>query len=383
MNFPTFNELQNEFDSHEYVVYFATSDKKNQYFGFDLEDEFIENNTQKLKEWLVNQDKPVFGGFCFDNQVTKNSILMNGYFFTPKTVYDINEKFIYGKEIDINTLKTKQSTKARIIKQIDDDDWLNRIKKPISIMQNDKTKQKVVLGRQRTLILDKKVNLNTLITDLNEQQPNAYHLILKRKNEVFVCATPERIVAVEDKNFATAGVAGTINRGKTAVEDEILAKQLLNDPKNLKEHAYVVDTIKDRLANLVDLNVPDKPIIMKNPQLQHLYTPISGNLKAKSNIIDLVLNLHPTPALGGKPLDFAMNTIKEIELLPRGLFASPVGVLLPNGNGEFVVGIRAMILNESNAQLFAGAGILADSNAKQEFLETGLKMTPMMNLFRG
>jgi len=75
-------------------------------------------------------------------------------------------------------------------------------------------------------------------------------------------------------------------------------------------------------------------------------------------------------------------TIRTIEQHPRGLFAGPIGVVKPDGDGEMIVGIRSMWLKQQTATLFAGAGILADSDVQAEFEETGLKMTPMMNLLK-
>ena len=100
----------------------------------------------------------------------------------------------------------------------------------------------------------------------------------------------------------TAGVAGTIRRGETEAEDGQLADELLHDAKNLQEHAYVVETIVDRLGDVADLTLPDGPQIMKNPQVQHLYTPIAGKLRGENTVLALAERLHPTPALGGRHL---------------------------------------------------------------------------------
>lgn len=381
MSFPTIDQLQAQFAASTDAVYFASADKKSQYYGFGKQASFSGHDTVALKKWLQQQKNPVFGGLPFDNQMAKGA-LMNGYFVAPNVVYEVVQQEQWGTII--NTWpKMTQGRQATVTAQQDDVTWINRITTAINTMQTDASKQKVVLGRQRQLTLSKSLDLGQLLIDLNKQQPHSYHFVLKHAGEVFVSATPERIVQVQGTAFATAGVAGTIRRGATPTEDKILATELLNDDKNRLEHAYVVNTIAERLVGIVDVVLPSGPVIMKNPQVQHLYTPISGQLIGATSLLDLVLRLHPTPALGGKPLDWAMATIARLETDVRGLFAAPIGIQLPNGDGEFVVGIRAMHVHGNHAQLFAGAGILADSDAEQEFNETGLKMTPMMNLLRG
>ena len=120
--------------------------------------------------------------------------------------------------------------------------------------------------------------------------------------------------------------------------------------------------------------------MLKTPQIQHLYTPIQGQLNAETPLFALVERLHPTPALGGWPRDWAKKVIEDYERAPRGLFAAPLGYYLPNGMGEFIVGIRSMLIEANQARLFAGAGVLAESDLAQEAQEIQLKMTPMREL---
>ena len=101
-------------------------------------------------------------------------------------------------------------------------------------------------------------------------------------------------------------------------------------------------------------------------------------------MLDVVRKLHPTPALGGAPQEQALQYIKTHEKSPRGLFAAPIGYYTAHNSGEFVVGIRSMYVNQAThmATLFAGAGIVQDSNAAQEFKETDLKFEPMRQLLK-
>ena len=381
MSFPTEKQLRDRFDRSEHAVYFATADKRTRYYGFGVREEKFGADFQDVAAWAREQRYPVFGGFSFDEQSVTDSALMNGYFVLPEVLYDITDQHLWGRETDPFGAPIPIAGPA-ITSQTDERDWPDRVQTAVDDMQQNSNHQKVVLGRQRQVRLTGELNLATLLADLATQQPDSYHFVLKRGDEVFVSATPERLAKVNRGQFETAGVAGTIRRGADEAEDARLATELLQDPKNLQEHAYVVETIVSRLQDVATLTLPDGPQIMKNPQVQHLYTPIAGQLNGDNTVLALAERLHPTPALGGKPVDWAMATIRTIEQHPRGLFAGPIGVVKPDGDGEMIVGIRSMWLKQQTATLFAGAGILADSDVQAEFEETGLKMTPMMNLLK-
>lgn len=381
MSFPTEKQLRDRFAQAENAVYFATADKRTRYYGFGIREEKIGASYQEIAEWAQSQRYPVFGGFAFDEQLVADSTLMNGYFMLPEVLYDITDQHLWGRETNPFGAPY-QAAGAQVVTSTDETDWPTRVTTMIQDMQANPAHQKVVLGRQRQVHLNQKVNVSALLAALAAQQPTSYHFVLKRGDELFVSATPERLAKVQKGRFETAGVAGTIKRGQDEVEDQQLADSLLHDAKNLQEHAYVVDEIKARLADIATLQIPEAPQIMKNPQVQHLYTPIAGQLSDNNTVLALAQRLHPTPALGGKPVDWALATIKAVEQEPRGLFAGPIGVVEPSGDGEMIVGIRAMWLRQEVAHLFAGAGILADSDAQAEYQETALKMTPMMNLLK-
>lgn len=383
MNFPNELVLQEQFAAAKVAVYFANPAKTTRYYGFEVKKEILEGDFQAVQQWRAEgHTNPIFGGFKFDNQKTALSKIMNGYFFEPQTVYELVTKQVYGIKQKLPLAKSTPTYKQKnqIIQQRDETTWPNRINRVIDSLLTQADKQKVVLGRQRLLQLATEINLVSLIQQLQEQQPNSYHFVLKYYDEIFVSATPERLVAVKDGQVATAAVAGSIKRGTTPLEDTKLQTELLNDHKNLQEHTYVVATIVKKLAHLAKLDTISQPGILKTPQIQHLYTPITGNLKATKTLLDVAQRLHPTPALGGIPVEWALAIIKETETFARGLFASPIGMIMPNGDGELVIGIRSMYVVAKTVRLFAGAGILAESQAQSEYQETALKMEPMMSL---
>jgi menaquinone-specific isochorismate synthase len=113
--------------------------------------------------------------------------------------------------------------------------------------------------------------------------------------------------------------------------------------------------------------------------IQHLRTPVDGELHEGLHILDIVKALHPTPALGGTPRDIAMQAIRQTELITRGWYAAPVGWLGADGTGEFAVAIRSAVSSGKRARLYAGAGIVAESDPDREWEETRLKFRPMLD----
>lgn len=189
---------------------------------------------------------------------------------------------------------------------------------------------------------------------------------------------------VENGHAYSSCVAGSIKRGKTADEDEAYGQSLLNDPKNGGEHQYVVDMIADIFRkNCFNVQIPNGPRLLKIRDIQHLYTPVEGQLDNDATILQLTKYLHPTPALGGVPRQEALAAIRKYEPMNRGLYAAPIGWMDAEGNGEFAVVIRSAALINDKAYLYAGGGIVADSEPQSEYDETLVKFRPMLRALGG
>ncbi|WP_429971687.1 isochorismate synthase [Fructilactobacillus sp. Tb1] len=372
--------LIQQFNQYDHAIYFATPDQQHQFFGFGKASALQSSSIEEIKNWQAQQTTPVFGGLPFDKQHLDSKI-MNGYFIAPQYVIDVSTQQSWGNLPKFHNIPAKSSLN-KLVSTINDSNWIERAEIPLREMQNDATKQKVVLGMQQTLNLQHPLYVANLITTLIKEQPNSYHFVLKDYDELFVSATPERLIKLQQNQIATAAVAGTINRSSNEATDQALARELQHDNKNLYEHELVVQEITTKIAHLADLSYPPTPEILKTPQVQHLYTPITGTLNQNESILNLVNALHPTPALGGIPLSWALNQIKQTEIKPRGLFAAPIGYLLPNGDGEFVIGIRSLWQTGNTIHLFAGAGILAASNLPNEAHEINLKMSVMKDIIK-
>lgn len=239
---------------------------------------------------------------------------------------------------------------------------------------------KVVLSRVAEIRFNKQVNTDSALHFLAETYPETYRFLFEpRPHSAFYGATPELLATVKGKYFETMALAGSIQRGNSPEEDKVYANELLNSPKDGYEHQVVIDGIKSRLQPLAESMTIGETGIMSLSNIQHIHTPISADLKQNDGIIPVVQALHPTPALGGDPRDIAMEAIGKYESVPRGWYAAPVGWIDRELNGQFGVAIRSAIAQEKRVWLYAGAGIVADSEPQKEWDETALKFVPMLN----
>jgi isochorismate synthase len=205
--------------------------------------------------------------------------------------------------------------------------------------------------------------------------PESTIFAFRRSGRTFIGATPERLVRTTGRRFETAALAGTIRRGANAEEDDALAAQLLTSDKDREEQRIVVAAIRDLLAPVAaTLEVEPGPKVMRLRYAQHLVTNLSGTLPDGHGLLSLAALLHPTPAVGGEPREAALSLIAEHEGFDRGWYAGPVGWLGADGDGELCVALRCGIIERTRATLFAGCGIVADSDAAAEWEESRIKL---------
>ncbi|MFX3623749.1 MAG: isochorismate synthase MenF [Ectobacillus sp.] len=272
---------------------------------------------------------------------------------------------------------------AALVKEyeVEPEAWMKSIEAVQTEMQRGSV-QKVVLARELQLVADKAVDSAGILEALRIGQPDCYVFALDYNGSCFLGATPERLIRKEKDSFTSMCLAGSIGRGDTEEEDERKGQELLHDKKNLVEHGYVVEMIREVMESICEqVNIPYKPGLMKTKNLIHLYTPVDG--KGDSDLLTMVEKLHPTPALGGTPRAEALSLIREYELLDRGLYAGPIGWLDYEGNGEFAVGIRSGLVKDNRISLFAGCGIVEDSKPQLEYEETKIKFKPMLSALGG
>jgi menaquinone-specific isochorismate synthase len=243
---------------------------------------------------------------------------------------------------------------------------------------------KVVLARQVHLEFTERIDPYQVVGRLQKEQPTSFIFEFENGLQHFVGATPERLIKKEENQVLSTCLAGSIKRGKTKNEDTLLGNQLLHDDKNLIEHNIVVKMIKDAFEQCCfEVSAPEAPALLKTKNIQHLYTPVKGFAKKGHTLLSMVERLHPTPALGGFPKEKAIEKIRELEPMHRGWYAAPVGWIDHEDNGEFVVAIRSGLIEGNRAALFAGCGIVEESDPESEYFETKIKLKPMLSALGG
>ena len=202
-----------------------------------------------------------------------------------------------------------------------------------------------------------------------------------RRGQLFCGVSPERLLSLSGDQLSTHALAGTRARGGRS--DESLAAELLTDPKELREHALVVEGLRARLARVCDELEPSLPPQLKwLPQLVHLETTMNGRLREGSSRGALLSELHPSAALAGAPKRAALEWLAAHESLERGLFASPIGALRGDGSLDLLIAIRSALIEEGQARLFAGAGVVPGSTPAGEWAETAAKLETARGLLR-
>jgi isochorismate synthase len=240
---------------------------------------------------------------------------------------------------------------------------------------------KVVLAREERLVAEAPFAPVAALAHLRRLDPAATLFAMQSGSSWFIGATPERLVRLQSGQVDVTCLAGSIAIGDSLAERQRLADKLLTSDKDRQEHEFVVRSTMTALSEVCETveRPPWAPRVVPARSVQHLETPLSCRLSRTGGILDLAARLHPTPAVGGFPVDESIVAMRELEEIDRGWYAGPFGWVDPDGSGEFAVAIRSALLAGQTASLFAGCGIVAASDPADEFAETQLKLQPMLS----
>jgi len=237
---------------------------------------------------------------------------------------------------------------------------------------------KAVIARDVFVTSDKAIDVHSVLLRLRTSFGSSYRFSI----DGFVGASPELLVSIADGEVSSHPLAGTAARTGDPTTDAQLASSLLASSKNQIEHRIVIDAVHDTLLPWCSyLDWEPEASIVAVANVQHLGTHMSGMLSQPFlHILDAVYALSPTPALGGFPKDQALALISKIEGMERGRYGGAVGWFDARGNGTWAVAIRCAELSEDRtiARLFAGGGIVADSEPLSELAETQAKLQAML-----
>jgi anthranilate synthase component 1 len=176
-------------------------------------------------------------------------------------------------------------------------------------------------------------------------------------------------------------IAGTRWRGKTRSEDDALADELLNDPKERAEHIMLVDLARNDVGRVADygtVKVSDLMMIERYSHVMHIVSNVDGRLREDKSAYDVMRATFPAGTVSGSPKVRAMAIINEVEKSKRCAYAGAVGYFGFDGNLDSCIALRTCVVKDGKAYVQAGAGVVADSDPASEYQETVNKATGML-----
>ncbi len=260
------------------------------------------------------------------------------------------------------------------------DRWIRRVRKALTSIEGGEL-EKVVLTRRLTVGLNRLPRLGQALAAVADDYPGCAQIMVSRGRARFVALSPERLVRVAGGTVTCDGLAGSAPRAPEHGADRGLGLALLVDPKSRREHAVVVREIRRELARLgVSTVAAPEPELLRLPSVQHLWTRVRGTRPAGTSVLDLAAGLHPTPAVGGTPRQAALDWLDREGEARRGWYTGGAGWISAGGEGTLWVLLRCATCHGARAELYAGAGIVANSDPNWELGETGWKLAPMLEV---
>lgn len=240
--------------------------------------------------------------------------------------------------------------------------------------------EKVVLAREVIARGDGVVSAGMVVRALRAAYPSCFtYLVTGADGTAFAGASPELLIRRSGRHAFAQPMAGSVARGATDAEDERLARELTQSTKDAAEHRLVPNFVIDALRPYSARVAAREREVVRFTNIQHLATSVAAELEEPpASLLELAAALHPTPAVGGWPRAAADLLIDELEGMERGWYAGAVGWIDGRGDGELAVALRCGLLWEDGARLYAGVGVMPDSDPARELEETELKFKALL-----
>ena len=349
----------------------------------------IRNTNLSERELVPGEGTCAFGAFPFDPNQSAELII-------PRIVlgqHASGERWVtYTSELDLSYDDIIQEIEHNIVNEehppiteinvdspIKPEIWRDKKIPEIKDLIHGKKVKKVVLARELILTANKEIPIEIILQKLKEK--NATSMIFNIDG--FIGASPELLVSRFGNSVRANPLAGTATRHREENADKQSRQELLDSTKDAYEHKVTIEwLLKELLPFCSFIDADPEPRIMSLPHVHHLGTEVTGQLsQPAASILELVTALHPTPAVAGDPQTEALKIIKDIEGIDRRRYAGPVGWVDSSGNGEFAVGIRSAEIHGKKAHLYAGVGLVAESEPQSELSETRSKFQTMLSTF--
>ena len=258
------------------------------------------------------------------------------------------------------------------------EDFIQAVEKAKECILDGEIFQVVLSQRFESEIEAEPLNVYLILKEVN---PSPYMYFLEFEDRCIIGSSPEILVKCQDRKVVVRPIAGTRPRGNNAVEDEDLARSMLNDPKERAEHVMLVDLGRNdigKVSSFGSVCVNEFMGVERYSHVQHMVSNVVGELEEGKDTIDALEAAFPAGTVSGAPKIRAMEIIEELEPVRRGIYAGSVGYLSFSGDMDFAITIRTIVVQDGKAYVQAGAGIVADSVPEREYEETANKARAML-----
>jgi anthranilate synthase, component I (EC 4.1.3.27) len=206
-------------------------------------------------------------------------------------------------------------------------------------------------------------------------------VFLQNEELQIISTSPETMVRLRDGLLTTVPIGGSRPRGKDASEDKALARELLNDEKELSEHAMLIDLARNdlgKVSEISSIHISDYMKLHRYSKIMHITTEVQGRIRNDKDALDAIKAILPAGTLSGAPKIRACEIIEEIEKEPRGIYGGAIGYLDFSGNMDTCIAIRMAVKRKNRVYIQAGCGIVIDSDPEKEYEETNNKALAMI-----
>jgi len=324
------------------------------------------------KHNLVEEPIMEFGiytdGILFDNKQKKSL-----YFYYENNRID---------EIKSSETDSDEFTMSEITDNINEKEFSDIV---------DKAKKYIYDGDIFQVVLSRKFSFQAngdylkVYQKLRSLNPSPYLYHLKMDQKTIIGSSPEMLIRVTDDQIETFPIAGTRKITDDEENNEKMRHELVNDEKELAEHTMLVDLGRNDIGRVCEygtVNVKELMEVKKFSHVQHMVTHVVGQLSKKFDMYDAFKAVFPAGTVSGAPKVRAMEIIDELEPESRGPYAGAVGYFSFNGCCDFAIAIRSIFANGDSGFVQAGAGIVFDSIAENEFKETEHKANAMITALK-
>ncbi|MGR3764661.1 anthranilate synthase component I [Rossellomorea sp. NS-SX7] len=220
---------------------------------------------------------------------------------------------------------------------------------------------------------------------LRQSNPSPYMFFIDFEDYIVLGASPESLVKVQGRSITTNPIAGTRKRGGSEEEDHLLENELASDEKEVAEHRMLVDLGRNDLGKVCEtgsITLSKYMLVERYKYVMHLVSEVKGVLRKEITPLEALVSCLPAGTVSGAPKIRAMQIINELEVKKRGVYSGAIGYLGVNGNLDFALAIRTLVLKDHTAYVQAGAGIVYDSDPKSEYEETMNKAKSLLEVGR-